>query len=117
MRLLFATTAGVGHFGPLAPFALAAVDAGHDVIVAAPGGFERTVREGGFEFWPLGERSQADAGAMFARIGAAGSFEAANMVMLRDGFAGIFARAALPAMLSLFEAWRPDVVVREAAEF
>lgn len=117
MRLLFATTAGVGHFGPLAPFALAAVDAGHDVIVAAPGGFERTVREGGFEFWPLGERSQADAGAMFARIGAAGSFEAANMVMLRDGFAGIVARAALPAMLSLFEAWRPDVVVREAAEF
>jgi hypothetical protein len=31
MRLLFATTRGAGHVGPLVPFARAAVAAGHDV--------------------------------------------------------------------------------------
>ena len=36
MRVLFATTANDGHFGPLRPFARAFADAGHEVRVAAP---------------------------------------------------------------------------------
>ena len=32
MRVLFSTTAGSGHFGPMVPVARACRDAGHDVI-------------------------------------------------------------------------------------
>jgi UDP:flavonoid glycosyltransferase YjiC (YdhE family) len=47
MRVLFATTAGAGHFGPLIPFARAALSVGHEVAVAAPGAFESAVRGAG----------------------------------------------------------------------
>ncbi len=36
MRVLAATTRGAGHFGPLAPFAHACAQAGHEVRVAVP---------------------------------------------------------------------------------
>jgi UDP:flavonoid glycosyltransferase YjiC (YdhE family) len=115
MRVLFATTAGAGHFGPLVAFARAAARAGHEVAVAAPGPFESAVREAGFDVRLVGGPSDEDRAAMFARIGQA-SFDDANMIMLRDGFLGIYPRAALPAMLEHVDRWRPDVIVRETAE-
>ena len=84
MQILFATTAGAGHFGPLIPFARAAVRAGHEVAVAAPRLFESAVREAGFDFRPLASPSDEDRDAMFARIGQA-SFDDANLIMVRDG--------------------------------
>ena len=36
MRILFASTQGAGHVGPLLPFARAALAAGHTVVLAAP---------------------------------------------------------------------------------
>jgi UDP:flavonoid glycosyltransferase YjiC (YdhE family) len=116
MRILFATTAGAGHFGPLIPFAKAAVDGGHDVVVAAPGPFEGAVRGAGFDFRPLGEADQAARGEMFDRIREA-SFDEANLIMLRDGFLGLYPRGALPGMLGLVEDWRPDVILREGLEY
>jgi UDP:flavonoid glycosyltransferase YjiC (YdhE family) len=116
MRLLFATTAGAGHFGPLIPFARGAVGLGHDVIVAAPSMFESSVIDAGFDFRPLGERPEAEREAMFGRMYRA-SFDEANTIMIRDGFAGIYARAALPSMLDLIREWRPDRVIRESLEF
>ncbi len=50
MRILFATTAGAGHLGPLVPFAAAATELGHDVVVAAPGSAEPAVRRVGLPF-------------------------------------------------------------------
>jgi UDP:flavonoid glycosyltransferase YjiC (YdhE family) len=116
MRFLFATTAGAGHFGPLIPFAKAALTAGHEVAVAAPGSFEAAIQGAGFEFRPLGEADPAERMAMFGRLREA-SFDDANLIMLRDGFLGIYPRGALPAMLEVVENWRPDVIVRESAEF
>jgi UDP:flavonoid glycosyltransferase YjiC (YdhE family) len=116
MRILFATTAGAGHLGPLVPFAAAATELGHDVCVAAPGSAESAVRRVGLPFHAVGESSDAERGAMFASMRGA-SFNERNTIMLRDGFAGIFAGAALPAMSDLIEHWRPDVVVRESLEF
>lgn len=115
MRVLFATTAGAGHFGPLLPFARAALKVGHEVAVAAPGPFETAVSGAGFDFRPVGEADQAERMAMFGRIREA-SFENANMIMLREGFFGIYARGALPAMVELVEQWRPDVIIRESFE-
>ena len=116
MRILFATTAGAGHLGPLVPFAAAATELGHDVCVAAPGSAEPAVRRVGLPFHAVGESTGAERGAMFGRMHGA-SFDERNTIMLRDGFAGIFAGAALPAMSDLIEHWRPDVVVRESLEF
>jgi UDP:flavonoid glycosyltransferase YjiC (YdhE family) len=115
MRILFATTAGAGHFGPMIPFARAAVEAGHEVVVAAPGPFEPPVSGAGFDFRPVGEADPAERMAMFGRIREA-SFDDANTIMLRDGFFGIYPRGALPAMLELVERWRPAVIVRETGE-
>jgi UDP:flavonoid glycosyltransferase YjiC (YdhE family) len=36
MRILFTTTAGLGHFHPLVPLARAAANAGHEVAFACP---------------------------------------------------------------------------------
>lgn len=39
MRVLFSTTAGSGHFGPMVPVAMGCAAAGHEVAVAAPASF------------------------------------------------------------------------------
>lgn len=44
------------------------------------------------------------------------SFEQANATVLRQVFAGIDARAAVPALAAAMNGWRPDVLVREPAE-
>ena len=55
MRVLFSTTAGTGHFGPLIPFAKACAAAGHTVAVAAPGSFANAVTGAGFRHLAVGE--------------------------------------------------------------
>ena len=45
MRVLFSTTAGAGHFGPLIPVANACVAGGEAVAVAACEQFESAKRE------------------------------------------------------------------------
>jgi sterol 3beta-glucosyltransferase len=53
MRVLFATTAGEGHFGPMVPFAQACVAAGHEVRIAAQEHFEGFVSARGLGFSPI----------------------------------------------------------------
>jgi UDP:flavonoid glycosyltransferase YjiC (YdhE family) len=55
MRVLFSTTAGTGHFGPLIPFAKACTAAGHTVAVAAPGSFADAVTGAGFRHLAVSE--------------------------------------------------------------
>jgi UDP:flavonoid glycosyltransferase YjiC (YdhE family) len=52
MRVLLATTANNGHFGPMVPFAGACLRAGHDVLVAAPESFAGVVERAGYRHWP-----------------------------------------------------------------
>ena len=37
--------------------------------------------------------------------------------MIRDGYGGLYPRAAMPALLRLVDEWQPGVIVRETAEF
>jgi UDP:flavonoid glycosyltransferase YjiC (YdhE family) len=55
VRVLFATTRGAGHFGPLAPFAQACVRAGHDVLVAGPASVAAFVARARLRLRPVGE--------------------------------------------------------------
>lgn len=116
MRVLVATTAGMGHFAPLVPFAAAIRDAGHSVRVAAPESFAPVIVQAGFEPIALAEPTPAEIGRAFGRTPEL-SMEEANRRMLREVFAGVDARAALPGLRATAERWRPNLIVRETMEF
>ncbi len=114
MRILFATTRGAGHVGPLVPFAHACVRAGHDVVVAAPRAAEPLIRRAGIGLVPLDDAPDRAAAwaPVFSRDEAPGA-----AYVIQELFIGLDARAALPGMLSAVEDWRPDLIVRETCEF
>jgi UDP:flavonoid glycosyltransferase YjiC (YdhE family) len=116
MRVLFSTTAGTGHFGPLIPVAKACAAAGQTVAVAAPNSFAEMVTRAGFEHLPFGAPPPELIGKVFGRIGKL-PFEEANRVVLAEVFGRLDAQAALPALSRIISDWRPDVVVRETCEF
>ncbi|WP_256796071.1 glycosyltransferase [Terrabacter sp. Ter38] len=116
MRMLFATTAGTGHFGPMVPVARACVEAGHEVRVAAPESFANHVEHAGLEHVPFDDVAQEVMGAVFARLPSM-SPEEANATVVRDVFGRLDAQAARPRVQELVDAWAPDVVLREPCEF
>ena len=116
MRVLVATTAGAGHFGPIVPFALACAAAGHEVRVAAPLLLGTAVAQTGFEYVPLADPSEAELASVFAALPTL-SLEESNATVMREVFAGLDARAALPDMAAVVRDWRPDLILRETAEF
>jgi UDP:flavonoid glycosyltransferase YjiC (YdhE family) len=114
VRVLFATTRGAGHFGPLAPFAHACRRAGHDVVVAGPPSVAKLVARAGLSFLPVPEAPAATVDEAFAPVW---SQSASVDHVVQDLFIGLHARTALPGMLATVRDWRPDVVVRETMEF
>ena len=117
MRILFATTRGAGHLGPLVPFAHACVAAGHEVLVAAAPSIEAHVRRAGLPFAAVDEPDEATMAETWARVQAAANPVDQARIVFEDVFAGEFARSALPKLLLLADHWLPDVVVRETCEF
>ena len=115
MRILFSTTAGTGHFGPLIPFARACAAAGHTAAVAAPVRFAEAVSGAGFAHLPFDEPAPDVIGQIFGRISQL-SFEEANRVIVAELFGRLDAQSALPAMTKIINDWQPDLVVREPCE-
>ncbi|MDH2415620.1 glycosyltransferase [Nocardioides sp. CER19] len=115
MRVLCATTANDGHFGPLLPFARACAVAGHEVRVAAPASYATAVASAGFHHEPFADAPAELIGPVMARLPTV-SFEEANDLVVREVFARIDAQAALPSLTDTVERWRPDIVIRETAE-
>jgi UDP:flavonoid glycosyltransferase YjiC (YdhE family) len=116
VRVLFATTANAGHFRPLVPFAEACLRAGHEVLVAGQAGAAPAAQRAGLSFRALPEPDH-DELARF-RAGQAGlSATQAMGRALTELYIRLYAGAALEDMLAVIEEWRPDVVVRESAEF
>lgn len=116
MRVLFATTAGAGHFGPLIPFARACAAAGHEVCIAAPVSFASAVERAGFAHTPFDDVPPEIMGAVFARLPGLPRDEA-NAIVVAEAFGRLDAQAALPGIGAAIDSWRPDVVVREPCEF
>jgi UDP:flavonoid glycosyltransferase YjiC (YdhE family) len=116
MRVLFSSTAGAGHLGPLIPFAHAVRRAGHDVLVAAPFSAQARVERAGLAYISVADPSDAELGRVWARIAAATPDEA-NRIALGELFPRIRSRSALPGVELAMDAWRPHVVVRETCEF
>jgi len=116
MRVLVATTAGAGHLGPLVPFASALSAGGHEVVVAAPASFAGPVERAGFVHRAFADAPEDELGAIFATLPGKSNDEA-NGTVIRDVFARVDARAALPGMRAVVEEWQPDLILREATEF
>jgi UDP:flavonoid glycosyltransferase YjiC (YdhE family) len=116
MRLLFATTRGAGHVGPLIPFARAAAAAGHDVLFAGPGSARNAVQRAGFAFAEVGEPGRPEAERAWAPVWS-NETSPGMAVVVQDLFIGLHARLALPGMLDAAVRFRPDVIVRETLEF
>src|SRR5262245_59353633 len=115
MRVLFATTRGAGHVGPLVPFARAAVAAGHEVLVAGPGSARRHVVRAGLPLLGVGERGPEETQRAWAPVWSPETSPGMAAVV-QDLFIGLHARLALPGMLATVQEWPPDVVVRETLE-
>ena len=115
MRVLAATMAGAGHFGPLVPFVSACSAAGHEGRVAAPASFADMVRQAGFTHVPLDDADPAELGAVFGTLPGL-SVQAASTRVVREVFAGVNARAALPGLRAAVREWKPDLILREGLE-
>jgi UDP:flavonoid glycosyltransferase YjiC (YdhE family) len=116
MRVLLASTAGAGHFGPLVPFAHALRRAGHEILVAAPISAQPRVERAGLPSISFADPLERDLAPVWERVRTATPDEA-NDLVVGELFARVRPRAALPGMELAIDAWRPDVVVRESCEF
>jgi len=115
MRIVFATTAGAGHFGPLVPVAHACIAAGHDVVVAAPESFSDAVAKAGLTHSGFADVPAEVMGPLFGRLPEL-SHEEANRVVVQEIFGRLDAHAALPGVTALLRDWEPNLVVREPCE-
>ncbi len=115
MRVLCATTANDGHFGPLLPFARALAGARHEVRVAAPASYAGAVERAGFAHEPFADAPPELIGPVMARLPTM-AFEEADDLVIREVFGRIDAQAALPSLIATIDRWRPGLVVRESAE-
>ena len=116
MRVLFSSTRGTGHLQPLLPYAQALRAHGHEVLVAAPAEVGEMVRDAGLAFAPFDHPGDEMLAPIWARFRQVSAGEALT-IALREIFAGLNARVALPGLLETIGAWRPDLIVRESAEF
>jgi UDP:flavonoid glycosyltransferase YjiC (YdhE family) len=116
VRVLFSTTAGAGHFGPMIPIARACAAAGHEVSVAAPTSFADKVLSLGLRHLPFADVAADRLGAVFGRI-AQLPREEANRVVVTEVFGRLDAQAALPGLMEMVAQLRPDIVVRDPCEF
>lgn len=116
MKILMSSTSGAGHVGPLVPFAEACLRAGHDVRIAVPDKAMAIVERAGLTGLPVGYPSEEEQAPLWERVESACALEEKDAIVVRELFGGLYPRAALPAILSAVERWRPDLIVRESGE-
>jgi UDP:flavonoid glycosyltransferase YjiC (YdhE family) len=114
--MLFSSTAGAGHFGPMIPIAHACAAAGHAVAVAAPASFGGSVAKAGLAHLPLPDVPSDQVGAVYNRLPSLPR-EEANRVVVAEVFGRLDAQTSLTTLLTVIREWRPDVVIRDPAEF
>ena len=116
MRILFSSTRGAGHVQPLLPFAHAMLRRGHDVRVAAPQSVGSVLQKERLEHAQFDHPGDELLGEVWARFRGLTSDEI-NALALKEIFAGLNARAALPGLRETIHDWRPHLIVRESVEY
>ena len=116
MRILFSSTPLAGHFGPMAPFVRASVRAGHDAMVVGPAALAAPAEDTGAAFWAVAE-PDAERMARAFEVLRGLSHADANRWMIGEIFGRLRSEAALPGLREAIRSYRPDLVLREMAEF
>ena len=113
MRILFTSTAGLGHVHPLLPFVRAAQARGDEVRLAIPTAAQPAAAGFGVPLVPTDVPAPAEAGPFWAAV-----FEQDDPdgYVVGRWFGGMLTRAALPAVHAEVETWAPDLVVSESGE-
>ena len=113
MRILFTSTAGLGHVHPLLPFVRAAQARGDEVRLAIPTDAQPAAAGFGVALVPTGVPAPAEAGPFWAAV-----FEQddPDSYVVGRWFGGMLTRAALPAVHAEVVSWAPDLVVSESGE-
>ncbi len=116
MRVLFSSTRGSGHVHPLLPYAHALLRLGHEVLVAAPHSVGPALQAAKLDHAPFDHPGDAQLAPIWARFREVPR-EQTLAIAVREIFAGLNARAALPGLRETIRTFRPDLVVRESAEY
>ena len=112
MRILAASTQGSGHFGPLVPFLDAATRRGHEVLVVGP----PTLDPRGFPF-RVGEAPPDDELRPVWDSMPRQPPAQAEVLVVGHIFARLNVRAMFGPISEAIEEWRPDLILRENAEY
>jgi UDP:flavonoid glycosyltransferase YjiC (YdhE family) len=116
VRVLFASTRGAGHLNPLVPLIEACRRRGDEVLVAGPPVLAEAVEGAGYPFWPGAAPPEDELGAVWGRVVTV-SREEGNLLVVGEIFGRLNVRAMLPALVAACREWRPDLVLRDPAEF
>jgi UDP:flavonoid glycosyltransferase YjiC (YdhE family) len=116
MHVLVSSTGGVGHLLPLLPVARALDRAGHAVRIACPESFTGFAGRYGLPVSGFGEPDPDEFAAVWATV-PFDDAEEANRIVVGQVFGRLDATAALPGLETLVGQWRPDLLVRDTAEF
>ena len=112
VRVLFASTQGAGHFGPLIPLIDACRRAGHETLIVGP----PTLKARGYEFTAGASPPDEILGPLWGRMPSLPPAQG-DVVVVGSIFAGLNVDAMLATHRELVESWRPDLLVRESSEF
>ncbi|MDQ6694522.1 MAG: glycosyltransferase [Chloroflexota bacterium] len=117
MRILFSTQPSSGHWHPLVPLARALQLAGHEVAFASTPGFCPVIEAKGFRCFRAGIDDSEEELRQRRKQRAAQSRAEQLEYMQAHVFAGKRAERSLPEMIDILHEWRPNVAVRESAEY
>jgi UDP:flavonoid glycosyltransferase YjiC (YdhE family) len=119
MRVLFTTTAGLGHIHPTVPLAQAMVDRGHEVLWALPPDGIEHVEHAGIRAAATGTAGLTQPAEVRRRYPEVASLTPAEAPDFMFGklFGAISASDRLPDLVAVARSWRPHLVVADAAEF
>lgn len=119
MRVLFVCLPGVGHIRPMLPLARAMRAAGHDIRFATGRDFRPHVTAAGFSYEAVGPtRAEAKAERLRRHPESVGLDPTEQQRFhVRKVWAGIYAPATLPDLLTVLARWPADLVVHDAMSF
>ena len=115
MRIAFVTNPALGHVLPLLPLALAARDAGHDVVVIGGASIGGAIDRVGLRHVLAGS---PDLPSVFPRVPERAGLTGRRLAAAtwKGAFAGILAPELATATLALAKDWPPDLVIHEDSE-
>lgn len=116
MRILFTAVPYSGHIQPLLPVARAARDAGHTIAFACSASFISVIEHEGFAAFPAGYDMRGCSPRELFAGGANLPSNVRSFWYWSHMFIEVLAAAMTPDLLMLCREWKPDILVRDAAE-